>query len=217
MQSNRNTILTMKKILFFAVTAIFAISCGSTKKVSTTPVQSAPKMTASLEGDQVRQETLKLSGIEMENALSEDGTKMIQRPYKWYAGIGKADNKMVAIELAQREAYATISRIISNMVLDYANRGNVANNGKVQQALTSYWEQVSTSIVKACEPYGDVVVSFRQSTGMYEVTAKVGIRGDKFNQLINSAGSFKPAEHSEDELKDFIEINQSIMEAAKGN
>ena len=104
-----------------------------------------------------------------------------------------------------------------NRILDYARRGNLANNGKVEQALTSYWEQVSKSVQNACEPYGDALVSFRQSTGMYEVTAKVGIRGDKFNQLINSAGSFKPAELSEEELKDFIEINKSIMEAAKGN
>lgn len=89
-----------------------------------------------------------MSGIEMTQTLNEDGTGMVEIPYKWYAGIGKADNKQVAIELAQREAYATISRMLSNAVLDKANRGNVVPNGKVQQALNTYWEQVSTSLQK---------------------------------------------------------------------
>lgn len=208
----------MKKILFFAALAFVAVSCGSSRVVASEPVvKTQPKLVTSLEGDQVRQETVKMSGIDMEKALSEDGTKMIERPYKWFAGIGTADNKMVAIELAQREAYATISRLINNMVLDRAARGNVANNGKVQQALTSYWEQVSSSVTKACEPYGEAVVSFRPTTGMYEVVAKVGVRGDKFNQLINSAGTFKPSELNEEELQTFIEVNKAIMDAAKGN
>lgn len=153
----------------------------------------------------------------MAEALSEDGTQMIQRPYKWYAGIGKADNKQVAIELAQREAYATISRILTNAVKDNAERGNLANNGKVQQALTSHWEQFSASLQKGCEPFGNTSIAYDQSTKMYTATAKIAIRGDRFNQLLNTAGNFKPTDLSGAELDQFIEINKAIMEAAKSN
>ncbi len=153
----------------------------------------------------------------MADALNDDGTDMIKRPYKWFAGIGKADNKQVAIELAQREAYATISRVLNNAVLDKAKRTNLGNNGRVQQALTSYWEQVSASVEKACEPFGNTTIEYNPSTRMYEATAKVGIRGDRFNQLLNSAGDFKPSDLSGDELDQFIKANKAIMEAARGN
>ena len=221
----------MKRFVSFFVIAtasLAVISCGSSKKVTTsasyTPsgqlrpaVESTITNQTSLEGTQTRVETIKLSGIEMAEALSEDGTQMIQRPYKWYAGIGKADNKQVAIELAQREAYATISRILTNAVKDNAERGNVANNGKVQQALTSHWEQFSASLQKGCEPFGNTSIAYDQSTRMYTATAKIAIRGDRFNQLLNTAGNFKPSDLSGAELDQFIEINKAIMEAAKGN
>ena len=158
-----------------------------------------------------------MQGIEMSESLNDEGTEMINRPFKWYAGIGKADNKQMAIELAQREAYATISRVLNNAVLDQSERGNVANNGRVQQALTSHWKQVSTSLQKGCEPFGNVTVEYSQTTHMYNVTAKVAIRGDRFNKLLNTAGSYKPEDLSGSELEQFIEINKSIMEAAKGN
>ena len=221
----------MKRFVSFFVIAtasLAVISCGSSKKVTTTAsytpsgqlrpaVESTISNQTSLEGTQTRVETVKLSGIEMAEALSEDGTQMIQRPYKWYAGIGKADNKQVAIELAQREAYATISRILTNAVKDNAERGNVANNGKVQQALTSHWEQFSTSLQKGCEPFGNTSIEYDQSTRMYTATAKIAIRGDRFNQLLNTAGNFKPTDLSGAELDQFIEVNKAIMEAAKGN
>lgn len=217
-------------VSFFAIAMITlaVISCGSTKKATSsasyTPsgqlrpaVESSISNHTSLEGTQARVETVKLTGIEMSEALSEDGTQMIQRPYKWYAGIGKADNKQVAIELAQREAYATISRILTNAVKDNAERGNVANNGKVQQALTSHWEQFSASLQKGCEPFGNTTVEYDPATRFYTVTAKVGIRGDKYNQLLNSAGDFKPSNLSGFELDQFIAVNKAIMEAAKVN
>ena len=180
-------------------------------------VESDIKKTTSLEGQQVMSETVKLSGLEMSEALNDDGTALIQRPYKWFAGIGKADNKQVAIEIAQREAYATISRILNNAVLDEAERGNVIGNSKVQQSVTSHWKQVSTSLQKACEPYGNTTIEYNQSTKMYEATSKVGIRGDRYNQLLQTAGDFKPTDLTGDELEQFIKINKSIMEAAKGN
>ena len=210
----------MKRILIMVTTAtVFLLSsCGTTKKTALAPaVESSRKTTTSLEGDKVTSETVRLTGIEMADALNDEGTDMIKRPYKWFAGIGKADNKQVAIELAQREAYATISRVLNNAVLDQSERGNVANNGRVQQALTSHWKQVSASVEKACEPFGNTTVEYNPSTRMYEATSKVGIRGDRFNQLLNTAGNFKPADLTGEELNQFIQTNKSIMEAARGN
>lgn len=196
------------------LSVILLASCGSQKKLIQEVSQAK---STSLEGEKVAVETRKVQGIEMSESLNDEGTGMIQRPFKWYTGFGIADNKQMAIELAQREAYATISRVLSNVVKDNAERGNVANNGRVQQALTSHWEQVSMSIQKGCEPFGDVVIEYSQATRMYNVTAKVAVRGDRFNQMLNTAGNFKPDSLSGEELDQFIETNKSIMEAAKGN
>lgn len=220
----------MKKTLQFTamlLAVLFLVSCGSAKQVSLSSystdgklkpaVESTISNHTSLEGAQTRVENAKMQGIEMSEALSDDGTQMIKRPYKWYAGTGKADNKQVAIELAQREAYATISRVLSNAVKDEAERGNVANNGKVQQALTSHWEQFSTSLQRGCEPFGNTTIEYDPSTRMYTATAKVAIRGDRFNQLLNTAGNFKPTDLSGADLDQFIETNKAVMNAAKGN
>lgn len=205
----------MKKLFTFALSAMVLASCASSKRAVVSEVSRSA--TTSLEGEKVNVETMKVQGIEMSESLSDDGTEMISRPYKWYAGIGQADNKQMAIELAQREAYATISRVLNNAVYDESERGNVANNGRVQQALTSHWQQVSTSLQKGCEPFGDVRIEYNPTTRMYNATAKVAIRGDRFNKLLNTAGSFKPDNLSGEELEQFIEVNKSIMEAAKGN
>lgn len=207
----------MKKVVLFISSIMLLLSCGTTKSTMAPAVDSERKTVTSLEGQQVVSETVKLSGIEMAEALNDDGTDMIKRPYKWFAGIGKADNKQVAIEHAQREASATISRVLNNAVKDGAERGNVVNNGRVQQALTSHWEQFSTSLQKACEPFGNTTIEYDPSTKKYQVTAKVAIRGDRFNQLLKTAGDFKPADLTGDDLEQFIETNKAIMEAAKGN
>lgn len=201
-----------------SLTTIVMLSCGSSKNVALAPaVESSRTTTISLEGDKVTTETAKYTGIEMADALNDDGTDLIKRPFKWFAGIGKADNKQVAIELAQREAYAAISRVLNNAVKDQAGRSNIDNNGRVQEALKSHWEQVSASLTKACEPFGNTTIQYNASTRMYEATSKVGIRGDRFNQLLNTAGNFKPSDLSGDDLEQFIRDNKSIMEAAKGN
>lgn len=209
----------MKK--FFALAAIAIVllpSCGTTKNTAMTPaVESTRKTVTSLEGDKVISETVKLTGIEMTDAFNEDGTALIKRPIKWFAGIGKADDKQVAVEMAQSEAYATISRVLNNAVVAQSERGNVVNNGRVQQALTSHWKQVSMSIEKACEPFGNTTIEYNRTTKMYEATSKIGIRGDRFNQLLNSAGNFKPTDLSGSELTQFIDVNKAIMEAARGN
>lgn len=209
----------MKRFFYTViVTSLFlATSCSSSKKAASEEVNQGATTTKSLEGEKVQVETLKMQGIEMAQTLNDDGTGMVEIPYKWYAGIGKADNKQVAIELAQREAYATISRLLKNAVMDKAERGNVVTNGKVQQALLMYWEQVSTSLQQGCEPFGNVTVEYSKTTGMYNVVAKVGIRGDRFNEMINNAGNYSPKDLEGDDLREFIEINKSIMEAAKGN
>lgn len=197
-----------------AVFAIALASCGSSKNMV---VESKIDKETTLEGEKVVVETTKLQGIEMVDDLSEDGTKMVKVAYKWYAGIGKANDKQTAIEMAELEARATISRVIENAVKTESERGTVANNGEVQKALTSHWNQISVSIQNACEPFGDTRVEYSQTTKMYTVTQKVGIRGDKFQKMLNNAGNYKPSNLSGKDLEDFIEVNKSIMEAAKGN
>ncbi len=204
----------MKKLFLPTVLAVLTVACGSPRKISGEPTREKAR---NLEGERVTVETVALQGIEMSESLSEDGTEIIKKPFKWYAGQGMADNKQMAVELAQREAYATISRVFNNTVLDDAERGNVANNGKVLQALTSHWEQVSASISKACEPFGDTVIEYNPSTGMYSVTAKVAIQGDKFYDLLDTAGKFEPQGLSADEVEQFKAVNKAIMEAARGN
>ena len=206
----------MKKIQHIGMIALVAmvmVGCGSSKNVTESRIDKG----TSLEGEKVVVETAKLQGIDMADELSEDGTKIVKVAYKWYAGIGKANDKQTAIEMAELEARATISRIVENAVMTTAERGTLANNGEVQKALTSHWQQVSRSIQNACEPFGDTKIEFSPSSKMYTVTAKVGMRGDKFQQMLNNAGNFKPSTLSGKDLDDFIKVNKEIMNAAKGN
>ena len=161
--------------------------------------------------------TLKLQGIEMKESMNEDGSAIIQRPYRWFAGMAVADVQNIAVEMAQLEAYATISRVIENAVQTKAERGTLAVNGKVQQALKSHWEQVSMSIQNASEPFGDAEVSYNNETGMYEVIAKVGIRGDRYVKLLDGAKDTKPEGLTGDDLQQFTDANKAIIDAAKGN
>lgn len=207
----------MKKLHLLCMTMLGALvlaSCGSSKNMA---VETKTEKSTSLEGEKIVVETAKLQGIDMVDDLSEDGTKMVKVAYKWYAGIGKANDKQTAIEMAELEARATISRVIENAVLAQSERGSVVNNGDVQKALKSHWQQVSMSIQNACEPFGETKIEYSPSTKMYTVTQKVGVRGDKFQKMLNNAGNYKPSTLQGDELQQFIEVNKSIMEAAKGN
>lgn len=206
----------MKNISFFgfiAFAAIVMVGCSSSRNA----VESRIEKGTSLDGANVVIETTKLQGIDMAESLNEDGTKIVKVAYKWYAGIGKANDKQAAIEMAELEARATISRIIENAVTTNAERGTLINNGDAQKALTTHWQQVSRSIQNACEPYGDTKIEYNQATKMYTVTQKIGMRGDKFQQMLNNAGNFKPAGLSGEALDEFIKVNQDIMKAAKGN
>lgn len=161
--------------------------------------------------------TLKLQGVEMVETISDDGTSMIKRPYRWFAGMAEADVESLAAEMAQEEAYACISRVIENVVNAEAERAALSVNGHVEKALKSYWKQVSNTVMKACEPFGDAESVYDKETGMYQVTAKVGIRGDRYVKLIGAASDAKPEGLAGSDLKQFIDANNAIIDAAKGN
>ena len=205
----------MKKLTLFgiAMLAMLAmVSCGSSKNLA---VQSKTENAKSIEGENVIVETTKLQGVDMVEALSEDGKKIEKVPYKWFAGIGKANDKQTAIEMAELEARASVSRIIDNAALTQSERGSVMNNGEVQKALKSHWQQVGMSIQKACEPFGDTKVEYDPTTKMYTAIQMVGIRGDMYQQILNQAADFKPSTLKDDELKQFIDANKSITKAAQ--
>lgn len=202
----------MKKVMRMMLGAslvLTMVSCGSSKKTTEQPVQTTRV------NEKVITTTKAQSGIEMLDALSEDGTKIVKVPYKWYSATGTADIEQVALQLAQQEAYATISRVFNNIVSDEAERGNVVNNSKVQQAITQHWEQMSLSILKGCEPIGDATVEYNTEDGLYTVTAKVGMTGARFNDLLKNSQNVEPEGLNEEEMQEFIQINKSIMEAAR--
>lgn len=194
-EGNKNR-KTMKKIVLFAMT--LALSFGMFAQSD----------------NYVDLEDFEVSGYEMQNALSDDGATLVQKAYKWYAGIGVADSKQMAIELAQREAYATISRVFDNMVNDKCTRANVDVNGKVYQAVRSCWMQVSQTLSKGCEPFGKAKIRYNSETKMYEVTAKVAILGPRFKKMMGEVAEEKPKGLTKEELDEFVEINQAIIEAA---
>ena len=206
----------MKKVMFIGAMlfcGMMIVSCGSSKKVADSRLDKK----TNLEGEKVVVETAKMQGIEMVEDLSEDGTKIVKVAYKWYAGIGMANDKQTAIEMAELEARAIISRIVENAVMTNSESAKLVNNGDVQKALSSHWQQVSRSIQIACEPFGETKIEYSQSTKMYTATAKVGMRGDKFQQMLNNAGNYRPNNLSGKDLDDFIAVNKQIMNAAKGN
>lgn len=207
----------MKKLHLFGMAVLGALvlaSCGSSKNMA---VQSNIEKQRSLEGEKVMVETTKLTGYDKSEGLNEDGTDIVKVAYKWFAGIGKADDKQTAIEIVELEARATISRVVENIVKAESERASLTNNSETQKAISSYWKQVSTSIQNACEPYGDTKIEYSPTTKMYTVTQKVACRGDKYIQMLNNAGNYKPNNLSGKDLDEFIKVNKSIMEAAKGN
>ena len=205
----------MKRLFSFIACATVLASCGVTTPTSSNVI--SRQDATSLEGHKVVVEEIQMQGVEMVETLSKDGTDIIKRPHKWYAGIGTADNKQIAIEIAQGEAYATISRVLNNAVLAESERGAIVNNGRVQSAIRSHWEQVGAALVKGCEPFGNVSVEYNPASGMYTATAKVGIRGDMFNSLLANAGNFRPADLNAEEMEQFMAINKAILSAAKGD
>lgn len=196
--------------LTISIVAIMSLmyACGSSKKTSETSENKT----------QPRDKVVTLSayqdmGVSEFDALSEDGTSIVKKPFVWFTGIGKASEKQTAVELAQREAYATISRVITNAVLDQAERANIANDGVVKQALTQHWQQISSSVLKGCTPVGSSVIEYDTSTKMYNVTSKVGIPGSLYKKMMQEATSFKPDNLNKEQMDEFIDINKSIRES----
>ena len=167
-----------------------------------------------LEGGKVMAEENTRTGYEMVDALNESGTKLEKVAYKWFAGEAEADNKSVAIASALANARAQVSRSVLLMVETGDGQGALTNNGKVQQALREYWDQIGMSVQKGCEPFGNAIVEYNKKTGMYQVKAKVGMRGDLYKEMLRTAGQ-KPTTLSGEELREFEEINASIINAAK--
>ena len=167
-------------------------------------------------GNVIKLDDIEQTGYDMQKALNEDGSSFIERPYKWYSGIGKADDRQIALEIAQREAYSTISRIIGNIVEDNCEKVALTTEGKVKSALRSYWHQVSQNITKGCEPFGKAAVEYDSDTGMYIVTAKVAVRGDRFLKMLGETPHFDQMGLLEEEVSECIEINSAIMSAVKG-
>lgn len=208
----------MKKILFLGVSCLLLLSFMANpvmaQKKAVKKEMSRGKVKA-LEGGKVMAEENVLTGYEMVEAFNEDGTKLVKVPYKWFAGTAEADNKSMATEMALEEARAEVSRSILNIVKTESERGALVNNGQVQQALKSYWNQVSLSIQNGCEPFDNALEEYDKKTGMYNVRAKVGMRGDLYKKMLNTAGQ-KPTTLTGDDLKAFEEVNASIIKAAKG-
>lgn len=167
-------------------------------------------------GDVVRLDDIEQSGYDMQKSINDDGSGFIERPYKWYSGIGKADDKQIALELAQREAYATISRIINNIVDDKCEKIASSMEGRVGKAVQSCWTQISQNIVSGCEPFGKAVVEYDSRFGMYIVTAKVAVRGDRFLKMLGEVSSIKVDGFSEAEMDEYAAINAEIMESVRG-
>ncbi|MBQ7342839.1 MAG: hypothetical protein IJW42_06210 [Alistipes sp.] len=210
----------MKKLLLFTVPIVLLSSCGTSKRAIATanPIELAPsrEQVVSLEGETVIKEVRKDNGIAMSESLSEDGMSIVKVAYRWFAGTHSADNKSVATEVARREASAAVSRAIMSIVEDKAEKGALEVNGRVKEALKSYWSQQSRTILNGCEPFGDVETEYSPTTRMYTVAAKVAMRGDRFNKALQSAGTYRPETLTKEELDKFIELNTMIINAAKG-
>lgn len=162
-------------------------------------------------------QNVQMQGIAVKETLNEDGTAVVRMPFKWYAGIATADDRQTAIEMAQREACSTISRIFNNKVSDMAERGTLSNSGAVIKVLTSYWEQFSTNVISGCEPFGTAEVEYNDDTGLFTAIVRMAIRGDRFVRMLDAAGRYEPVNLRGDDLYKFVDANKTIVEAAKGD
>lgn len=208
----------MKKLVLCVVVTTFLMSCGATKPTMTqapTPTPAVRQQTVSLEGETVIKEVRKSSGVAMAESLSEDGLQVVQHAYRWFAGSYTADNEKLAKTAAKAEARAEVSRSILSIVKTNSEAAGMAVDAKVHETLTTYWKQQGNTILNGCEDFGEVEVEYNPSTRMYKATAKVAMRGDRYNKVMESAGSHRPQNLSEKELDDFIALNKKIIEAAK--
>lgn len=173
--------------------------------------------TRNLEGDCVRTQSIRTTGIEMVRTLSNDGTKIIEMPYVWFSGSAQVNNKQMAIEIAQREAFSAISRTVTNAVYDASEKYAEVCNERMNSVVASYWSQVSQSVIRGCEPFGDTVVEYDRNTGVYNVTAKVAMRGDRYTKMLEDAKQHKPANLTPTEINIFNNINIEVVNILQVN
>lgn len=202
-------------LVLLGIIMLALISCGAGKRVSDT-IKVDVREEKSLEGSDVSVTEKALSGIdEAVKTLNASGTGVEYMPFYWFAGVSTADDQQTAIEMALREAYAQVSQVFDQHVIAEGKRGSLGNNGNTQKALETHWEQVSSSVIRACRPYQNARIEYNRSTRKYTVTAKVGIRGDVFVKLMDQAAFAQPEGLSEEEMKQFIDVNNAIINAAK--
>lgn len=196
------------------MSAALLVSCGTTKKaVSTSVPTSQIKTVTSLENTEVREVERVLSDIEIVKVLSEDGTKMVDMPMKWFAGTYKSNNQRVAIEAAQRDAYNTIAREVQNEVMTKGQVNAMDNNSEAREAFRAFSNQVAQATIRGCGPFGKTEIQYDPATGMYTVWAKVALQGDQYRQLIKTAGEAHKEGLSGESLDSYLEAFNKVMEA----
>ncbi len=168
-----------------------------------------------LEGDCVRVQDEATSGYVMAETLSSDGTRIEQIAYKWFSGYAESDNKQMAIEMAQREAFNTVSRTFNNAVLSAAVGVTNDVNGRAVDAVTSCWVQVSNQIVRGCEPFGENRIEYNRNTGKYKVTAKIAMRGDIYKKIIDNIKNNIPRNLSDSEMDIFMSIHTRVVDVVR--
>lgn len=168
-----------------------------------------------LEGDCVRVQDEATSGYAMAETLSSDGTRIEQIAYKWFSGYAESDNKQMAIEMAQREAFNTVSRTFNNAVLSAAVGVTNDVNGRAVDAVTSCWVQVSNQIVRGCEPFGENRIEYNRNTGKYKVTAKIAMRGDIYKKIIDNIKNNIPRNLSDSEMDIFMSIHTRVVDVVR--
>ena len=152
------------------------------------------------QSDTDSQMTFGIEGIELFETLNDDGSAYIRKPYKWYAGFGESDVKSNAVEMAQQDAYSRILHAIDKAVEE--------RNGQATQVVRSYWTDASRSVLHDWELM-DTQFTYNNETGMYKVKVKIGIRGDKFLELLKSASNAEPEGLDGGEQKQFIDAGNN--------
>jgi hypothetical protein len=209
----------MKNVLFLSVVVVSATfffwSCKTQKNTSSSTME----VSKDVKGNEVIVEKRVVFGIIITEALNEKGNGTIKVPYIWWEGIGSAEKyKDNAKMNAESNAYATISRFFQNLVQVVFTEGNVQVGTAVEKAITTYWEQVSNSISSEVGPIPGVEYEFRQKTNsdVIECYAKIGIKGTRYQSILNNATNYKPEGLNKNELDDFMKHHKSIMDRAKG-
>lgn len=171
----------------------------------------------SLEGKYVREETLVISGVEVVETLSDDGMSIIKRPYQWFEGTAADKNKRTAIEKAQRVAFNNISRFVNNAIMQVSNGSATSCNNDTLDKFVSHWKQFSKSVIRGCEPFGDVVVEYEPKSKIYTVTCKVALRGDRLQEMLKQHKERVPIIVYTEDVEIYKQLNTTIVSTIQIN